>query len=152
MPVCYFLLAVLALVAGCSVESTGEYNHPYYVNNSGVSVKITAVVSDTIDEPDFFSLQRTRYENEMKDGDWWKPDLGRVLPPYFKIEFFSDPKVCLVFDGETERENDIRYWKNYTLVSTDVEKIDEQHTNYFYSYYYYLTPDIMQQATEENCL
>jgi hypothetical protein len=146
------VMAGIALaVAACSLESSGEFKHAYYVNNSEFAVKVTAIIKDSIDEPDYSYFRSTRYEKEIENGDKWYPNFIDP-PPYFKIEFFSEPKVCLVFDGDAKiGENDIRYWENYTLVSTAVEKPSPEHTNYYYDYNYYITPDLMQQATEENC-
>ena len=162
------VMAGIALaVAACSLESSGEFKHAYYVNNSEFAVKVTAIIKDSIEEPDYSYFHSTRYEKEIENGDTWYPNFidpgyGCAYisspwhgvcekPIYFKIEFFSEPKVCLVFDGDAKiGENDIRYWENYTLVSTKVEKHDE-HTNYYYDYNYYITSDLKQQATEKNC-
>jgi len=135
---------------------------PVYVNNSGVAVKITFIM----ETGDVYSYRYTRVTKEIRNNGiicneyfdkscsvarWNVPSgyegscgsINCESPTYFKIEFLSEPKVCLVFDGEDEKENDIRYWKNYTLTEdTPTRNI----------YYYYITPELMQQAKEEYCV
>ncbi|MCL2283730.1 MAG: hypothetical protein FWC26_10500, partial [Fibromonadales bacterium] len=117
----------------------------FYINNSGITVKLTA----------------GKYEQEIKNNDTlcnyylesencstpnWDAILGyeneEYTPMYFKIEFLSEPKVCLVFDGDAKVENDIRYWENYTFIK-------KRNMILFYSYT--ITPEHRAMAKEENC-
>jgi len=139
---------------------------PFYVNNSGVAVKITFIMETNSSFIDENYYEYTRITKEIKNdwiicnyynerycsaANWDVPggyegycssiNCGNLTS--FKIEFLSEPKVCLVFDGEDEKENDIRYWKNYILTKENPPIANE--------YYYYITPELMQQAKEEYC-
>ena len=160
-----FLVYVLINFAGCGCDDcTPPYQppklEPFYVNNSGVTVKLIAKdMSLSVEFPD--------NEQEIKNNDtlcsqhldescavrFWsiRPGYegGDIIhnygdkPTYFKIEFFTEPKVCLVFDGDDKVENDIRYWENYTLIK-------KRSTIHFYSYT--ITPEHLAMASEEDCL
>ena len=171
------LAACLLLVGliGCADIDTAYDMEPFYVNNSGVSVKLTAIIEERYGNADsnYFKHIYIHSKQELKNNDtlcsnklnencsgngWWIPSgmegfegncpfiksEGNYCskPIYFKIEFLSDPKVCLVFDGE-EIENDIRYWENYVRIR---KELDNPHV-----YSYTITPALMQQAKEENC-
>jgi hypothetical protein len=142
------------------IEDDPIRREPFYINNSGVTVKLT------VGE---YEQYTGKYEQEVKNNDtlWndyldkngsnvhWRVPYGGEYddyitpfrtsePMYFKVEFLSDPKVCLIFDGDARiGENDIRYWENYTLV----EK--RKPVNHFYSYT--ITPELREQAREEYC-
>jgi hypothetical protein len=62
-------------------------------------------------------------------------------PAYFIIEFLSESKTCLIFDGD-KIADDIRYWENYTLT---------EETSSYLMYYYTITPELRAMAKEENC-
>ena len=135
---------------GCADTTTDYYlREPFYINNSGVTVELTA----------------GEYEQELKNNDtlcnyylndencatanWLVPsdhDGGSFIHStkeaiYFKIEFISEPKVCLVFNG-AKVDNDIRYWENYTLTKEYSE---------IRMLYYTITPEHKAMAKEEYC-
>jgi hypothetical protein len=142
-----FVVSLLQIgLSGCGdTENELPELAPFYINNSGVTVRLTS----------------GEYEQEIKNNDTlcnyylqencsahnWDVIKGyeysEYIPAYFRIEFLSEPKVCLVFDGDTKAENDIRYWENYTFMKKSSLVL------YFYSYA--ITPQHMAMAKEEYC-
>jgi hypothetical protein len=136
---------------------------PFYVNNSGVTVRLT--VGGYCEQED--NMIRCTQEIENNDtlcnlylgyescsnpywfvtrdsengGSYYEGGLGYIT--YFKIEFLTEPKVCLVFDGDDKVENDIRYWENYTLI--------RKRTKVHHYYSYTITPEHKARAREEDC-
>jgi len=91
------------------------------------------------------------YENDwifVKSSRYTSSDIYK--PMYFKIEFLSEPKTCLVFDGD-KMDNDIRYWENYILIEK-YSYSDISSYYYSYMYYFYITPEHKAMAREEYCL
>ncbi|MDR0517689.1 MAG: hypothetical protein LBH25_11655 [Fibromonadaceae bacterium] len=130
----------------------------FYINNSGVTVKLIEKYTIKI-YPDSNYLHIS--EQEIKNNDTlcnyyleskncsapnWDAVLGyeddEYIPVYFRIEFFSEPKVCLVFDGDVKLEKDIRYWENYTFIK-------KENAKRFYSYT--ITTQHREMAREEDC-
>ena len=162
-----FLIFVIASFIGCTAEDWKDppYDpinfHPFYINNSGVTIKLISKEESDI------MLEITRHELNNNDtlcnqylggscGDlrfYWQIKTGYEgdesignygdKPTYFKIEFLTVPKVCLVFDGYDKLDNDIRYWENYFLIKESNEK------HHYYAYI--ITPEHRAIATEENC-
>ena len=152
---------------GC-VHVTYADRAPFYINNSGITVKLTK--GENCENNSFRDCEREIENNDTlcnkyldktcSFGHKWEISGGFVSDcgfidcglgsglggstTYFKIEFLSEPKVCLVFDGNEKKENDIRYWENYT-------KEEGCDTCMTIPYYYTITPDLMQQAKEEYC-
>ncbi len=166
------LVLASIVLSSCSytiIENEPPMLEPFYINDSGVTVNLTVIIKfmevDSI---------YARYEKEIRNNDtlcnyflenescatagWYVPHgykdyyyyitgptgSSTNKPLYFKIEFLSNPKVCLVFDGDAKvGDNDIRYWENYTLIE------ERSLVRHFYSYT--ITPELMQQAREEYC-
>jgi len=137
--------------SGCGISTTDYYmKEPFYINNNDVTIKLTA----------------GEYEQELKNNDtlcnyylndescatanWLVPsdNKGNIFirdaegAIYFKIEFLSEPRVCLIFDGKTKIKNDIRYWENYALIKeySDMRMLS-----------YTITPEHRAMAKEEDC-
>jgi len=149
---------------GCCDDADCDFEEaPFYVNNSGVAMDIILVIekkqSEYIEEDTtYYKFIRTSHKQEIKNNDtlcnyylerncsrnrypWEIHDNWDESSVYFKIEFLSEPKTCLVFDGD-KKDNDIRYWGNYRLA---------EKTSLWRGYYYYITPEHKAMATEENC-
>jgi len=130
---------------------------PFYINNSGVTVKLIVkdvrvdllypVGEQEIENNDTLCNQ---YLDESCSNSYWfvtrdsengwnEGILGHIT--YFRIEFLTKPKVCL-FYGNTKVENDIRYWENYTLIKNRGDV-------HYYSYT--ITPEHKAKAKEEDC-
>jgi len=145
-----FAICLLSLgLLGCIpfVFSEDAEREAYYINNSGVDVKLIIDTNEQeIKNNDTlcnFHLNKTCSFGQNWEIDGW--GVSNVNSTYSKIEFLSEPKVCLVFEGDTKvGEGDIRYWENYLVESSeDIWSIP---------YYYTITPDLMQQqAKEEFC-
>jgi hypothetical protein len=155
----------MAGLFGCEGEPPEPPDRePFYVNNSGVAVNLILVTEtkrieyaeeDTI----YYKFKRTTRKQEIKNNDtlcnyylsgrncsqerypWEIPNYWDESSVYFKIEFLSEPKNCLVFDGD-KVDNDIRYWENYILT----EETPLQH-----GYYYYITSQHKAMARKEDC-
>jgi len=160
---CLLQTGLLGCDGGCPPEPPTL--EPFYINNSGVAVRITVIMEDgnTLFGDSYY---RYRYTQEIKDNDtlcnsylnescavsnWNIPhayDSCHIIipyakPAYFKIEFLGEPNVCLIFDGEAKvGENDIRYCENYALVK-------KSSTIVYYSYT--ITPKHRDMAKEEYC-
>jgi hypothetical protein len=145
-----FLVCVLAGVTGCFLISDEPPEpptlEPFYVNNSGITVRLTydnIIHTQKIENNDTLCNQ---YLDERCSNPYWFVTHGYegdlYISAYFKIEFLTEPKVCLVFDGDDKVENDIRYWENYTFIK-------EKFTSHHYSYT--ITPEHKAMAKEENC-
>jgi hypothetical protein len=163
----FFLACVLASVKGCWCEDcTGPYPpptlEPFYINNSGVTVKLTIggdcerednILNCTQEIKNNDTLCNQHLDSESCATRFWFVNPGHEgdesigsygeEPAYFKIEFFTEPKVCLVFNGDYKAENDIRYWENYTLIK------EGRFAIHFYSYT--ITPEHRAMAKEEYC-
>jgi hypothetical protein len=173
----FAIFAICLLQAGLlgcdSTTITDYYIHtlePFYTNNSGVAVNLT--IRGYCEKEGYYPFHCTqKIENNntlcnyymeghsCAASDWQIPSVRKDScdfikesgpckePMYFKIEFLSEPKVCLVFDGNARvGENDIRYWKDYTFT----EKVSVG-DSYLYYYYYYITPELREQASAEYC-
>ena len=165
-----FLVYVLINFAGCGCDDcTPPYQppklEPFYVNNSGVTVKLTIGGDFDLEDNVLTCTQEIKnndtlcnqHLNESCAVRFWDVRSGYEgvesiynygdkpggKPTYFKIEFLTEPKVCLVFDEDDKVENDIRYWENYTLIK-------KSSTIHFYSYT--ITPEHLAMASEEDCL
>jgi len=151
MKVFFVLCLLLAGLLGCGLGQPFE-REPYYINNSGVDVKITINTNEQeIKNND--TLCNSYLNESCAFGQDWEiiggddDDCGFIdcyaNSTYSKIEFLSEPKVCLVFEGDAKvGESDIRYWENYHSADRGGGVIH---------YYYTITPDLMQQAKEEFC-
>jgi len=158
---CLLQAGLLGCDGGCPPEP--PQLEPFYINNSGVAVRITVIMEDgnTLFGDSYY---RYRYTQEIKDNDtlcnsylnescavsrWEIPNgyegchfiTPYAKPAYFKIEFLGESKACLIFDGEVG-ENDIRYCENYTLMK-------KGSTIVYYSYT--ITPKHKNIAKEEYC-
>ena len=157
-----FLVCVIVSVTGCFVfdECFAATDcdellilERFYINSSGITVKLIEIYP--------YSNYLHITEQEIKNNDTmcnyylepencstpnWHAIRGyeeeEYIPVYFRIEFLSEPKVCLIFDGDTKVKNDIRYWENYTFIK-------KENTKLFYSYT--ITPEHRAMAKEENC-
>ncbi|MDR2582399.1 MAG: hypothetical protein LBC75_02845 [Fibromonadaceae bacterium] len=176
------LFVAIALLLGCGYEII-DYGQPelepFYINNSGVIVKLLAKDMHLKIDSDL-NVSYFNSELEIRNNDtlcnsilqencsnpnWnvnkgfedfgWEVNKGfeyseyirsanSEKPTYFKIEFFTEPKVCLVFDGDDKMENDIRYWENYTFM----KKGD---LSFVYYFSYTITPELKAMAKEEYC-
>ena len=154
-----FLVCVITGITGCFLlpDEPPETPtlEPFYVNNSGVIVRLTYDhLTQEIKNNDTLCNQYLDescsnpywFVNHGYEGDFYiKPFYAPIeteKSAYFKIEFLTEPKVCLVFDGDDKVENDIRYWENYTFMK---EKFTSRH------YSYTITPEHKDMAREEEC-
>jgi len=155
------LACVLASIIGCGCEDCTEPAtlEPFYINNSGVTVRLT--IRGYCEQED----NKIRCTQEIENNDtlcnqyldescsnsywfvtrdsengWNEGILGSIT--YFRIEFLTEPKICLVFNGNIKLEDDIRYWENYTLIKNRGDV-------HYYSYT--ITPEHKAKAKEEDC-
>jgi len=158
------------LLLGC-VEKEYTWREPFYINNSGVNAKLIVDCSDRdrdyceseIKNNDTLCNYYLNQENCATDNwvapsdnsndDFIRNSKGAI---YFKIEFFNEPKICLIFEGDAKiGENDIRYWENYIKMEESSNIRQNQslsdHSWIYIPYYYTITPDLMQHAKEEFC-
>lgn len=169
-----FAIFAICLLIGCATTCPPEPpdQEPFYINNSGVAVKLTAIniiMEERVEiDSSYFVPIYTTIEQKIENNDTlcnyymqgyncatsnWQIIGGYegiqmcytcYEPMYFKIEFLSEPKRCLVFDGNVKvGENDVRYWENYTL--------SEKGSHHADIHYYYITPELREQAREEYC-
>jgi hypothetical protein len=148
-----FVVSLLQIgLLGCgytTTETDPPEWAPFYINNSGVTVKLIVNYLHINNEQEIKNNDTlcNYYLQENCSAPSWDVIKGNeyseYIPAYFKIEFLSEPKVCLVYDGEAKLENDIRYWENYTFI----KKIPP--VLYFYSYT--ITSEHKAMAKEEYC-
>ena len=148
-------LLTLFSIIGCGCDDCGEppeppQIEPFYINNSGVTVKLITkedldyrlkVIRLEINNND--TLCNQHMESESCATPYWGVDVYDDNSAYFKIEFFTEPKVCLLFAEESKLKNDIRYLENYKFMK-------ESSTTHYYSYT--ITPEHRAMATEKACL
>lgn len=121
-----FVVSLLQIgLLGCGYTTTDYYiKEPFYINNSGVTIILTAGEYELELKNNDTLCNYYLYDESCATANWLVPSdrsgssfiRGAEGAIYFKIEFLTEPKVCLVFDGDAKVKNDIRYWENYTFI------------------------------------
>jgi len=155
----FVVCLLLAGLFGCWGGPEPPYESYAWVNESGVDVKMIAIVeSNYPNKGDFTNFEKIvadgdtlhghYYEGGFYDGATiWDQEWYAYLPyETAGLIFLDEPKKCLVFDGEIKNDGiDMRSRNSY--------KEGEQIQSSFLTieYVYTITPKHKAKAKEEDC-